>query len=99
MGWLEQLEELSLIYKYRPGHENTVPDALWRIPTYSSGSANDCSPEIAYLVYKLCNTKVPVLLEYIKGDKKVTNLSFRYLTWSSEYRFACDFGEVQQVWC
>ena len=45
--WLEWLEELRLICKYQPGHENTVPDALSCIPTYSSGYATDYSSAIA----------------------------------------------------
>ena len=69
--WIEQLEELSLIYNYQPGRENTVPDALSCIPTYSSSSATDYSSEIACLVYRTYLTKVPMLLEYIKGDKEL----------------------------
>ena len=55
-------EELRLVYKYRPGHENTVPDALSLIPTYSSNSANDHTSRIARLTHTSCINKVPVLL-------------------------------------
>ena len=64
-----------MIYKYRPGHKNTIPNPLPRIPTYSSGSANHYSSAIVCLIYKSCITKVPVLLEYVKGDKELLILA------------------------
>ena len=57
-----------MMCRYRPWHENTVSNALLCVPTYSSGSANDYSLEIAHLVHKSCTTKVPILLEDVKGD-------------------------------
>ena len=60
-----------MIYKLWPGYENTVPNALLCIPTYSSCSENDYSSVIAHLVYKSCIAKVPVLLEFIKGVKEL----------------------------
>ena len=57
-----------MIYKYQPERENTVPNALSRIPTYSSGSAKDKSSAIAHLGQKSCIIKDPVLLEYVKDD-------------------------------
>ena len=59
---------MRLIYKYQQGNENTVPNALLCIPSYSSGSANDYSSAIAYLVQNSCITKVPMLVEYVEGD-------------------------------
>ena len=73
-----------MTYKHQPGCENTVPNALLRIPTYSSGFANNNSSEITHLAHKSCIIKVPMPLKFIKGDKKIANLSFKCLTCSFE---------------
>ena len=62
---------MKLVYKYQSELENTVSDALSQNPTYSSDFSNDHNSVSPRLVYNSCITKIPVLLEYFKGDLKL----------------------------
>ena len=52
LNGLKKLKEVSVVvYKYQPGHENTIPNTLSHIHTYNSGFANNHTSVIAYLVH------------------------------------------------